>query len=348
MTNKRVINCPKCSKKVRVPVGKHIKFVCPSCKEEIEYDDRSEDEKQKNSEIQNIEEESSFSDSVINFISWILAIPIFIIAHKLIPNPDWFLNLDRIIIGIIVIFILRLVLKKFRIIVIGAFVISILWLSYGSFFGDYGFVGIHRDYKEMVYSMINNPHPERIVIFKLMPFKDKKIIKEAIDFENPKVRNYALSLTKNFQQYSKEYDEYRTTIQCFAIFKEINTNWNYVSDPQSREYYAKASETVEHLSGDCDDHAIFMAACIKSIGGTARLVLTKGHLYPELLIGTKKDLESINYLVKRKLFKEESNDNTLKYHIDENNEVWLNLDYTEKYPGGPFMSEEILGVLTLN
>ena len=91
-----------------------------------------------------------------------------------------------------------------------------------------------------------------------------------------------------------------------------------------------------------------MAACIKAIGGVPRLVRTNGHLYPELLIGTKKDLESINYLVKRKLFKHESKDNTLKYHIDENNQVWLNLDYTAKYPGGRFMSEKIIGVLTLN
>jgi hypothetical protein len=35
------------------------------------------------------------------------------------------------------------------------------------------------------------------------------------------------------------------------------------------------------------------------------------------------------------------------YHIDERNQIWLNLDYTAKYPGGPFcMSEEILGALT--
>jgi hypothetical protein len=26
----------------------------------------------------------------------------------------------------------------------------------------------------------------------------------------------------------------------------------------------------------------------------------------------------------------------LHYHIDERNQIWLNLDYTAKYPGGPF------------
>lgn len=348
MENKKIINCPKCSAKVRVPIGKHIRFFCPSCKEKLEYDDRSVIKMQSNSGMQKKEVDSSFSGSIITFLSWVLAIPIFIIAHKLIPDPDWILNLDRIIIVIIVVIIIEFVLQEFRIIVIGAFLISTLWLSYGSIWGDYGFLSIYRDYKAMLYTMVNNPHPEKIMISHMKPFNNKTLIKKAIDFNNQKVRNYALSLTKNFQNYSEEYSEYRTVIQCFAIFKEIKTTWNYVSDPKNREYFAKASESVEHLSGDCDDYAIFMSACIKAIGGTPRLVRTKGHLYPELLIGTKKELESINFLIKRKLFKDESKHNTLNYHIDENNQVWLNMDYTAKYPGGPFMSEEILQILTLN
>ena len=91
-----------------------------------------------------------------------------------------------------------------------------------------------------------------------------------------------------------------------------------------------------------------MAACIKAIGGTSRLIHTNGHLYPELLIGSEKDLKTIDHLVKRKLFKDESYNKRLIYHIDEYDQVWLNLDYTATYPGGPFMSESILGVLTLD
>ncbi|HEU4497412.1 MAG TPA: transglutaminase, partial [Flavobacterium sp.] len=53
-------------------------------------------------------------------------------------------------------------------------------------------------------------------------------------------------------------------------------------------------------------------------------------------------------LIKEVLFKEESKGKELHYHIDERGQVWLNLDYTATYPGGPFMSEEILGALTLN
>jgi len=52
-------------------------------------------------------------------------------------------------------------------------------------------------------------------------------------------------------------------------------------------------------------------------------------------------------LIKKVLFKDESKNNTIHYHLDEYNQVWLNLDYTARYPGGPFMSAEILGALTL-
>jgi hypothetical protein len=131
-------------------------------------------------------------------------------------------------------------------------------------------------------------------------------------------------------------------------FKEINTNWTYVNDPKGEEYIAPASESVIYLSGDCDDHSILMAAAIKSIGGTPRLIHTNGHIYPEILIGKRAEMETINYLIKKVLFPQESHKKPLHYHIDERGNVWLNLDYTAKYPGGPFMKEEILSALTLD
>ena len=78
------------------------------------------------------------------------------------------------------------------------------------------------------------------------------------------------------------------------------------------------------------------------------MIHTGGHIYPEILIGKKADLEIINFLIKKVLFVEESKGKTIHYHIDERNQIWLNLDYTATYPGGPFMSEEILGALTFN
>ena len=91
-----------------------------------------------------------------------------------------------------------------------------------------------------------------------------------------------------------------------------------------------------------------MAAAVKSIGGTPRLIHTGGHIYPEILIGNKADLETVNYLIKNILFEKESKGKNLHYHIDERGQIWMNLDYTASYPGGRFMSEEILGALTLD
>ena len=196
--------------------------------------------------------------------------------------------------------------------------------------------------------MNDNPYPQDIIIDKLLPFPNKSKMIDAIEYQNPKIRNFAImAINKHFKNVRGYYD-YFTIIQAFAVFKEINSRWDYVSDPKGYDYIANATESLEYLSGDCDDHSVFMAACIKSIGGTIRLIHTKGHIYPELLIGTKKDLEHINYAIKKDLFPLETKNKTLNYHIDERGKIWLNLDYTAKYPGGPFMDEEILGALTLD
>jgi hypothetical protein len=221
-------------------------------------------------------------------------------------------------------------------------------LIYGTLFGSYGFQKVYEDYQSMLYTMSYNPYPQDIIIDRLLPFPNKSKVTNAIDYTNPKVRNFSLmAVNKHFKDI-KGYNDYFTIIQCFSVFKEINRNWNYVSDPKGREYIASASESVKYLSGDCDDHSILMAACIRSIGGIPRLIHTDGHIYPEILIGNKVDLETINYLVKKVLFPEESKGKSLHYHIDERGNIWLNLDYTAKYPGGPFMNEEILSALTLN
>ena len=221
-------------------------------------------------------------------------------------------------------------------------------LSYGTLSGKYGFQSIFEDYRSMMYSMSEDPYPQDIIISKLLPFPNKSKIINAIEYQNPKIRNFAIIAINKYFKNIKGYHDYSTIIQAFAVFKDINSRWNYVSDPKGHDYIAKATESVQYLSGDCDDHSIFMAACIKSIGGTIRLIHTKGHIYPELLIGSKKDLERINYAIKKELFPIESKNKPINYHIDERGNIWLNLDYTAKYPGGPFMNEEILGALTLD
>jgi Ca2+/Na+ antiporter len=288
-------------------------------------------------------------DNVIIFaLNILIAIPIFIIIHQNIIDPNWYFQLDRIFLFLLILGIIQLVLRLMRTIIIVCIGLYCIALVYGTFSGKYGFKSIIEDYRYMVYAMNDNPNPQDIIISKLLPFPNKSKIIDAIEYENSRVRDFSLMATNKDFKDVRGYSNYRTIIQCFAVFKEINSRWNYVNDPKGKDYIAKATESLRYLSGDCDDHSILMAACIKSIGGTPRLIHTGGHIYPEILIGKKADLEIINFLIKKVLFVEESKGKTIHYHIDERNQIWLNLDYTATYPGGPFMSEEILGALTFN
>ena len=288
-------------------------------------------------------------DLIIIFVLNILiTIPIFIIAHHNFITLDWAHHIDRILLFFIILFAIQLLLRTLRRVTLISVILYLLMLIYGSLSGKYGFQSIFEDYRSMVYTMNDDPYPQDIIITKLLPFPNKSKILDAVEYQNPKIRDFAIMAINKHFKHVKGYNEDWTIIQSFAIFKEINSRWNYVSDPKGHDYIAKATESVKYLSGDCDDHSVFMVACIKSIGGTTRLIHTKGHIYPELLIGTKKDLERFNYAIKKVLFPIESKGKTINYHIDERGNIWLNLDYTATYPGGPFMNEEILGALTLD
>jgi len=284
---------------------------------------------------------------IIMLLSLLITIPIFIILHQNLIDLEWAFNLDRVFIFIFVFAAISFLLMYLRTIIILCIAVYILVLIYGSVIGNYGFSEISEDYNSMIYTMSDNPFPQDIIVAKLLPFPNKSKIINAIEYQNPKVRNFAIMATTKHFKGLKGYSDYRTIIQCFAVFKEINSRWNYVNDPKEGDYIATASESLEYFSGDCDDHSILMAAAIRSIGGTPRLIHTKGHIYPEILIGTTIDLEKVNYLIKNVLFVKESYKKKIHYHIDERGQIWMNLDYTAKYPGGPFMYEEILGALTL-
>lgn len=287
-------------------------------------------------------------DSVIIFIlNVLIAIPLFLIAHQNLIELPWAYNFDRVFLFIGIVVVIQLLLRLLKTIIVLCIFIYLLVLLYGTVFGEYGFQRVFEDYRYMIYAMSENPKPQDIIISKLLPFPNKSKVIDAVDFTNPKVRNFALSATTKHFKNVKGYQKNRKLIQCFAVFAEIKKRWNYVNDPQGREYIAYASESLQHFSGDCDDHAILMAACIKAIGGSPRLIHTGGHIYPEMLIGTQANLETAVYLIKQVLFTKESKNKDIHYHIDERGNIWLNLDYTAAYPGGPFMKEEILGELTL-
>ncbi len=297
---------------------------------------------------QKLQVKKPWDDVIIFVLNILIAIPLFLIAHQNLIELPWAYNIDRILLFIGLVVVIQFILRLLRTIIIICILVYVCILIYGTVFGNYGFNSVYEDYDSMIYTMSDNPFPQDIIISKLLPFPNKSKILNAIEYKNPKVRNFAImATTKNFKDI-KGYSDYRTIVQCFAVFKEINNRWNYVNDPKDGDYIATASESLDYFSGDCDDHSILMAASVRAIGGTPRLIHTKGHIYPEILIGTMNDLETVNYLIKNVLFVKESYGKQLHYHIDERDQVWLNLDYTAHYPGGPFLSEEILGALTLN
>ena len=289
---------------------------------------------------------SGFGDILVGFLSFLVSIPLFMIAHRNLPEMAWPAHLDRILLFIVIISVLLLILRLFKPVITVTFIIALGWLAYGSLTGNYGFENLYRDTRAMVYSLRENTNAEELTFLNPAKMAHQNAVLGAIDMGDPAVRNFAIeAVNENFREQQRKDEQYRTIIQSFAIFKKINSNWNYVNDPQSREYFAKASESVKLLAGDCDDHSILMAAAIKSIGGIPRLVYTTGHIYPEIFIGDKNDLERVNYLINRSLFEAETAGRQIHYHEDSNGRIWLNLDYTADYPGGEFFAEPVLGII---
>lgn len=285
---------------------------------------------------------------IFGVLAYLLLIPFVFITFRYIPNAHWPLNLDRVLLFLALVALITFVLRKQKIIVAALWLLVFGILTVGSLSNGYGFRLAYKDFKEMAFGIFTEPEPESTPR-DLRPFPHKTKYIQAVDYYNPDVRNYAVSLTADdsLKKYITDYHEYRRLIQCFAVFRDINKRWNYVNDPLGQEYLVKASENLEVFSGDCDDHSIMMAAAVMSIGGTMRLVHTTEHVYPEILIGDKDNLEDINYIIKKVMFKAESEGKRLHYHIDNQKQIWLNLDYTARYPGGDFLGSDIIAILNL-
>lgn len=280
-------------------------------------------------------------------LAFFICIPIFIFFRKNIYYFDAKVPYDKILIflGLMILFVI--IIKIFRKKLAYSISIYLLVFTIGSLQGNYTLFQLINAYK-IIFLSDQMQQEEAILEQKtLKPFPNKARVYESVDFLNPKVRNFALYAVNEHFTKASNYAVNRKLIQYFAVFKEINARWNYVNDPKGQEYFATGSESLLYFSGDCDDHAILMCSAVKSIGGSMRLIHTGKHMYPELLIGTEKDLEIATYLISSELFPKQSKGKTMYFHRDDKGKIWLNLDYTARYPGGPFLGEEVLSILDL-
>lgn len=288
---------------------------------------------------------------IVYLVALLLSLPLFVIVYPYVPEMvlpvGEGIRVDHVFTFLLVLVAFIVLVRHFQLVVYVSLIAAMLALTVTSFTGRYGFSNFFADYSALLNDLKATSSQVPMAARQLHPFQDADGIRRAIDPADPVVRKAAvLMATKHFAHVKVEEDEH-TLVQSFSIFKEINSKWKYVSDIKGGEYFAPASESVELMAGDCDDHAILMAAAIKAIGGEVRLIRTTGHIYPELKIGDAQRMERAAFLIRKVLFTKEVGDAPLYHHTDVDGVHWINMDYTRNYPGGELMNERIVGILDI-
>jgi hypothetical protein len=258
-------------------------------------------------------------------------------------------NLDLILSLLLAALFTWLVIRIFRFLLIPAVIFLVVVLFYNQLTNGYGFKSMINDYRSMVENNWgNNDKKEKNLVVSASFFdgpltKTVKSLQSKVDYKDSVVRNFAV---KHSLEYFDQYHmKYGAMVRLLSLFKFINSNFKYVSDSERDEYFASPKETILNgMGGDCDDHTLLMVSCLKAIGGHVRMVLTEGHLYPEMLAGDRKSFERMQQAIVY-LFGNEAIDNM--YYHEQNGQYWLNLDYSAKYPGGPYVSEIAYAIIEL-
>jgi hypothetical protein len=86
--------------------------------------------------------------------------------------------------------------------------------------------------------------------------------------------------------------------QAAAAFDYVFQNVVYVNDPAGRDYWATPGETLWNLTGDCEDHALVLAALITAMGGNARFHMEKDHAFLSIFVGMV-DIDTIRNALER-------------------------------------------------
>ena len=242
-----------------------------------------------------------------------------------------------------------LILRLFHFLMIPALLLCAGVLFYNQFTDGYGFKRMINDYRSMVVDNWGKKEQKEIDLVLTPSFfdgpltKTVKALQSKVDHTDSVVRNFAVAHSVEF------FDEYHTKygplVRVLSLFKYINSNFKYVSDSERDEYFATAKETIQNrMGGDCDDHSILMVSALKAIGAHCRMVLTEGHLYPELFVGDAKAFELMQSAIIL-LFGKEAIGNI--YYHEQNGNYWINLDYSARYPGGPYVSEKAYALIDL-
>lgn len=259
-------------------------------------------------------------------------------------------NVDMVLAVLISLVVVRLLIWLVRPLIIPALVVMLAFIGYNHLTGKYGFDNIFYDYKALAYSNWQVREKKQTDLLSINPgffenrnSKGARAILAKVQITDSVVRNFAVkhSLT-HFKEYQQKYG---MTTRFLSLFKYINQEFNYVPDSKRDEYFASARETIENgMGGDCDDHSILMASALMSIGAKCRLVIIEGHMYPELYAGNKGEFEELQQAIVQ-LFNDQRVRNIF-YH-EHDGHYWINLDYSARHPGGPYLNDKLKLVIDL-
>lgn len=254
------------------------------------------------------------------------------------------INIDLVISFFIALIVVRGILWLMRPLIFPALILVISYLIYSQVNGTYGFQKVLHDYKTLAFSnwQVKDMKQKDLLsinpaLFEKPADKVTRRILGKMQIGDSVVRNWAiLHSLENFKDYQNRYG---TLTRHLSLFKYINNNFNYVPDTHRDEYYATPRETIANgMGGDCDDHSILMASALMSIGAKCRLVIIEGHMYPEMYAGTKADFDIMQQAIVQ-LFKGETI-KELHFH-EHDGEFWINLDYSARHPGGPYLNDKL-------
>ena len=163
-----------------------------------------------------------------------------------------------------------------------------------------------------------------------------------MDYTSSEVRTFAV---KNSLLYFDEYyAKYGQICRQFSLIRHIKENFKYVKDPAGFDYFASPEESISLMAGDCDDYSILMASALEAIGVKVRIIWAPNHVYPELYCGDQASFEKYVSAVYA-MFGDKIREKRIYYRLDKDGNYWMNIDYTDSYPGSVYLLEEVLSII---
>lgn len=288
---------------------------------------------------------------LVETFGFLALLPLGLLLNRLVPSLEvnhWSLSL--IFSFLAALLIIRIGLDLCKPIIIPATLLLFSVLIYNQFTNGYTLVNAMHDYRNWVTGNWDARDQKQIEGLNVMPdlWGDSRSsladsLHAKANYKDSVVRNFAVA--HSLESFDGSWTKYQQVARELSLFKYINRHFKYVPDPRDNEYYATPKETILNgLGGDCDDHALLMGSCMEAIGAQARLVIVKGHMYPELFVGNKSDFQTFQDAVKE-LFADQ-HVAKICYH-EHNGQYWVNLDYSASYPGGPYVNNEVYLVASL-